>query len=81
MDDDLRLDILGQAMVSAEPGKGGKPPGKKDRYAGQTSLISLAKQQFLGPEDDLAGLTDGADTQSLPELGCRVSGPMRPSVH
>jgi DNA helicase-2/ATP-dependent DNA helicase PcrA len=58
MDDALRLETLEQAAARA--GGSGKQPGKR-RIRRLDHLIGLAKQQLLGPEDDLSGLADDPD--------------------
>ncbi|WDP92081.1 MAG: UvrD-helicase domain-containing protein [Desulfobacter sp.] len=54
MEDELRMEILGLAAESGMGTEGARPSKKVLRQ--MDNWISLAKQQFLGPEDDLAGV-------------------------
>lgn len=63
MDDELRREILTEAMDSL--GTGEKGPGKR-KVIQADRLICLAKQQFLGPEDDLSSLEGVADVDLAP---------------
>ncbi|OQY51570.1 MAG: DNA helicase [Desulfobacteraceae bacterium 4572_89] len=64
MDDELRLELISNALESVEKENfsGKKWAKKMDR------IISLCKQQLLGPEDDLSDVAEEVDISAFKEV-------------
>ena len=78
MDDSLRLELMEEALSRVQAESGGKAPGKR-KVRRADRMISLAKQRFLGPGDDLSGIdpeNDGhlADVYRAYEAVCEAKG-------
>lgn len=64
MDDDLRLELLKQSLEAVvEPGLSGKKQIRQWDH-----VISRAKQNLLGPDDDLSGLAGDQDPQVFKQV-------------